>query len=175
LSQIDADHIITLLKTFTQEKKIPLEIILIGGLALHFYGKKERVTIDVDAEVRGDLEGLFHFLKGHRIPSDLSENISGWSVVGMPPDYQKRTLLVYEDFLLKVKVLSPIDFIIAKLRRFSEEDISDGLFVAKKYQIRPEQVEQAANLAIEHSVKDTALFIFRKNVQRFIQMLKENQ
>ncbi|HEX9757929.1 MAG TPA: DUF6036 family nucleotidyltransferase [Nitrospiria bacterium] len=173
MSQINADHILTLLKTFTQEKKSPLEIILIGGLALHFYGKKERVTVDVDAEVKGDLEGLFHFLKGHQIPADLSENISGWSVVGMPPDYQERTLVVYEDALLKVKILSPVDFIVAKLRRFSEEDINDGIFVAKKYNIKPEQVKESANIAIKHSVKDTALFPFRKNVQRFNQMLSE--
>jgi hypothetical protein len=112
-------------------------------------------------------------LKGHQIPADLSENISGWSVVGMPPDYQERTLVVYEDALLKVKILSPVDFIVAKLRRFSEEDINDGIFVAKKYNIKPEQVKESANIAIKHSVKDTALFPFRKNVQRFNQMLSE--
>ena len=173
MSPIDADHLVTLLKQFTQEKETSLEIILIGGMALHYYGNKKRVTVDVDAEVKGDLEGLFHFLKKHHIPSDLSENISGWSVISMPADYQKRARVVFEESLLKIKILSPLDFIIAKLRRFSDEDIDDGLFVARKYKIEPEQVDKAAKTALENSIKDTALFLFKKNVQEFIKILKK--
>ena len=132
MSQIDFKRVIGLLKDFTQGKKASLELILIGGLALHFYGKKDRATADVDAEVKGDLEALFLFLKEHHIPSDLSEDFSGWSVIAMPPGYQGRARTVYEDPLLKIKILSPPDFIVAKLRRFTEEDIEDALFVAGK-------------------------------------------
>ena len=175
MSQIDFERVIGLLKDFTQEKKAPLELILIGGLALHFYGKKDRVTADVDAEVKGDLEALFLFLKEHHIPSDLSEDFSGWSVIAMPPGYQGRAQTVYEDPLLKIKILSPLDFIVAKLRRFTEEDIEDALFVAGKNKVSPQEVEQAAETAIEHSAKDTTLFLFRKNVLRFSQVLKESR
>ena len=37
------------------------------------------------------------------------------------------------------------------------------------------EVEQAAETAIEHSAKDTTLFLFRKNVRQFSQVLKESR
>lgn len=172
MSQVDLTGIIGLLKEFTKEKKTRLEITLLGGLALQYYGMRDRATIDIDAEVKGDLEGLFNFLKIKHIPADLGEDISGWSVITMPPGYRDRAVTIFSDTLLEVKVLSPLDFIIAKLRRFTEEDIQDALFVAEKYKIDDKKIERFADETIRHSIKDTALFLFRENLQLFLKKMR---
>ncbi|MBI4743987.1 MAG: hypothetical protein HY776_04110 [Actinobacteria bacterium] len=163
---------ISLLKEFTHNQKNELEIILVGGLALAYYGMENRATVDIDAEIEGDVSGLFNFLKSRNIPADIGENISGWSVIAMPPGYRERALTIDKDELLTVKVLSPVDFIIAKLRRFTEEDLADALFVAKRFDIKPADVQKAAESAIKGSPKDTALFVFRRNVGLFIEEMK---
>lgn len=171
MSQIDLDRVIALLKEFAHHKKERLRLILVGALALQHYGLRDRATFDLDAEVSGDLEGLFQFLKEHQIPADLGEDISGWSVIAMPPGYRDRAVSLYEDAHLEVKALSPLDLIIAKLRRFTEEDIQDALFVAGKYNIGVADIERAAEEAIQSSAKDTALFLFRRNVQLFVEKI----
>lgn len=172
MSQVDLERVITLLKEFAHREKGRLRLILVGALALQHYGMRDRATFDLDAEVSGDLEGLFQFLKDHQIPADLGEDISGWSVIAMPPGYQDRAVTLYEDAHLEVKALSPLDLIIAKLRRFTEEDIQDALFVAGKHSIRAEEIERAADSAIQFSAKDTALFLFRRNVQLFLEKVR---
>lgn len=171
--QLDLKKIIELLKEFTTERKDALEIILIGGLALHHYGMENKKTVDIDAEVKGDVEGLFNFLKARKIPSDIGEDISDWSVINLPPLYRERTHIIYKDNLLTIKVLHPLDFIITKLRRFTEEDLEDALFVARKFNLKKEDVNETANKAIENSPVDTALFIFRKSVELFIKKMNQ--
>jgi len=171
LSRITLKTVIDLLKTYTLEEKKQLKIILLGGLALACYGMKDRKTIDVDAEVDGDLESLFLYLKRQKIPSDLSENISAWSVIAMPPDYRDRAISIFHSPTLEVRALAPTDFVISKLRRFTEEDIEDALFVIKKYHLDSDQISLAANAAIQHSIKDTMLFLFKKNVGLFLKKM----
>ena len=60
----------------------------------------------------------------------------------MPPDYEKRVTEIYKDEFLRVSVLHPLDFIIAKLRRFTEEDIGDAVFVARRYKIGADEIEK---------------------------------
>ena len=171
--QVSLEKIIGLLKEFAWQRKSNLQITLLGALALHYYGMKDRATADIDAEVKGDVEGLFNFLKSHNIPADLGENISGWSVIAMPPDYEERVIEIYKDEFLRISVLHPLDFIIAKLRRFTEEDIGDAIFVARRYKIGAEEIEKKAEESIRNSPKDTALFIFRKNISIFISKFAE--
>ncbi len=168
MSQLDPRSVIEALKTYAAQKKTPLRVILVDGPALHYYGMENRSTIDMDAEIEGDMEGVFGFLKSRNIPSDLSENISGWSVVAMPEGYRDRVTQVFRSEYLEVNVLSPSDFVISKLRRFSEEDIEDALFVVNKYGLKKEEIAHSAKSAIEGSVKDTTLFLFQKNVDLFI-------
>lgn len=172
MSQVDLERVIALLKDFAHQKKGRLRLILVGALALQHYGMRDRATFDLDAEVSGDLEGLFQFLKDRQIPADLGEDISGWSVIAMPPGYRDRAVTLYADAHLQVKALSPLDLIIAKLRRFTEEDIQDALFIAGKYNIRGEEIERAADEAIQSSAKDTVLFLFRRNVQLFLEKVR---
>jgi hypothetical protein len=171
--QVSLEKIIGLLKEFAWQRKSDLQIILLGALALQYYGLEDRATADIDAEVKGDVEGLFNFLRSHNIPADLGENISGWSVIAMPPDYKERVIEIYRDEFLRISVLHPLDFIIAKLRRFTEEDIGDAVFVARRYKIGAKEIEKKSEEAIKNSPKDTALFIFRRNIAVFISKIAE--
>jgi hypothetical protein len=172
LSQLNLENILNILKEFTIQKNISLEIIFVGGLALHYYGKKDRATVDIDAEIKGNVDELINFLKEKNIPSDIGENISSWSVVSMPSGYRERAISIYNDNLLQAKVLHPVDFIIAKLRRFTEEDLEDAIFVAKKFNVSSDDIRKAAEDAIKNSPKDTALLIFKKNVEFFVKRLE---
>ncbi|MEK6567907.1 MAG: DUF6036 family nucleotidyltransferase [Candidatus Omnitrophota bacterium] len=173
MSGIKLKNVIQLLKRFSRNS--PLEIILIGGLSLEYYGLRERATMDIDAEVKGDVDKLSDFLKKNKIPCDIGEDISRWSLISLPPGYKKRAVALYSDDRLKIKVLNPTDFIIAKLRRSTEEDLDDALFIAEKFSLKAENIIKAANQAVRNSPRDTALFIFNKNAEIFIAKLKRRR
>jgi len=173
---LNEEHIINLLKQFVIKKKEPLELILVGALALPFYGVEFRATYDLDAEVEtGNIEELYFFLKEKGFESDLSENIAGWSVIALPSGYRERSKIVYKDNLLTIKILSPEDFIIMKLRRGTNQDIKDALAVAKKQSVKIEILDKLYNKVLEESIKDTALFNFKKIYQAFVNLLKGNR
>ena len=167
MSLVKLKSIIALLKEFSQGEKEKIEIILIGGLALHYYGR-DRMTIDVDGEVNTKTEELINFLRQKNIPADLGEDISKWSIISMPKGYRKRAMEVLKDRFLSVKVLSPVDFIVSKLRRFTEEDIADALFVARKFKLKKEAIKRMAQQALKDSPKDSAIFLFKQNVRIFL-------
>lgn len=168
MSQLKLKKVISLFQEFVKQNKIRLEIILVGGLAAQYYGMKKRVTVDVDAEVNGEIEKLISFLKRKGIPADLSEDISRWSVISLPPGYKERAITVMKGKFLTVKVLNPLDFVIAKLRRFTEDDFEDALFVTKKFKLKFKDIQKTAQEAIKDSPKDTALFLFKKNLFFFL-------
>jgi len=169
------DKILHLLRQFVIEKKEPLELIIVGALALPFYGVEFRFTYDLDAEVqKGNLEELYFFLKEKGFESDLSEDISGWSVISMPPGYRERAKTVYKDKLITVKVLDPADFIIMKLRRGTNQDIDDALSVALRQNVNPEVLYTLYNQVLNTSIKDTSLFNF-KNIFKNFMKLYENR
>ena len=146
-------------------------MLLIGRLALYGYGSQEAGTEDVDAELAQDVEEVGAFLKQQGIPSNLSENISGWSIVSLPPGYRHRARVLHQRDQLRVSVLDPIDFIVSKLRRGTEQDFADAEFVARRYHVTVADVSAAADSAIAASPKDTAVFVFRKSVALFLQRL----
>ncbi len=172
MSAVNLNKVIVLLREFTKGTRKKIEIMFVGGLALHYYGEKDRVTVDIDAEVDGDIETLLSFLRSKGIPAHLSSDISRWSIIGLPADYGKRAIQIYEDEFLTVKVLHPVDFVVSKLRRFTEEDLEDALFVTKKFKIKPRDVQNAADKAIANSPRDTTLLIFKKNIKIFINRMK---
>ena len=92
-------------------------------------------------------------------------------MVAMPPGYRERAQTVVRRANLTVKVLEPVDSIVAKLRRFTEEHIADALFVARKFQIAADQIARRADDAVQHSIKDTALFLFQGNVRLFLERM----
>ncbi|MBI5410372.1 MAG: hypothetical protein HZA21_00100 [Nitrospirae bacterium] len=164
---ITTDRLGALLREYVRDTGATIDLLLVGGLALQAYGLVERATQDIDGELIGDPEPLAQYLRGHQIPADLGENMSGWSVVAMPPGYRDRASVFLEEPGLRMRLLSPADFIIAKLRRGAELDLEDALYVARRFGVTTTAVQNAAEAAIGASPKDTALFAFRKIVQLF--------
>ena len=167
MSPITLNQLVALLKEYVQDTGGSLDLILVGGLALQAYGYAERATQDVDAEVAGDIDSLARFLRRHQLPADLGENMSGWSVVAMPPGYRERASVLLEDSRLRLRLLHPVDFIIAKLRRGTEIDIEDAVYVARRFGVTPQEVQDAAEAAVSASPRDTVIFLFRKTVEVF--------
>lgn len=171
MSALTLDRLFTLLEDYVHRTGRRLDVLLIGRLALYAYGSQEARTEDVDAELAQDVEEVGAFLKQHGIPSNLSENISGWSVVSLPPGYRHRARVVHQQDQLRVLLLDPVDFVVSKLRRGTEQDFADAEFVARQHHITAAAVSAAAEAAISASPKDTALFVFRKAIALFLQRL----
>ncbi|MFM8552133.1 MAG: DUF6036 family nucleotidyltransferase [Nitrospiraceae bacterium] len=169
---ITTDRLIASLREYVKNSGVSVDLLLVGGLALQAYGLAERATQDVDGELIGDPEALAQHLRGRSIPADLGENMSGWSVVAMPLGYRDRASVFVEEPGIRIRLLSPVDFVIAKLRRGTELDLEDALSVVRRFEVSPSAVQRAAEAAIDVSPKDTALFIFRKTVQLFVERLK---
>ena len=167
MSALTAEQVIELLTRYTRETGASVDILLVGALALQAYGYQNRLTRDLDAEVVGSIDMLTEYLTQHSIPADLTTNFSGWSVVSMPPGYRERATDLINRGNLRVRLLTPIDFVIAKLRRGTDLDLEDATFVAKRYHVTSEQIRTAAAAALAASPKDTALFLFQKTVDLF--------
>ncbi len=117
MSALTLDRIVTLLEDFVRQTGAQLDLLLIGRLALHAYGAAEAQAEDLDAELVGYVDELGVYLKRHEVPASLSENISGWSVVAMSPVYRERASVLFERGKLRLRLLSPVDFVIGTLRR----------------------------------------------------------
>jgi hypothetical protein len=72
-----------------------------------------------------------------------------------------------EDSGVRLRLLHPVDFVIAKLRRGTEIDIEDAIYVARRFGITPQAVQDAAEAAVSASPRDTVIFLFRKTVEVF--------
>lgn len=167
MSLITTERLVDLLIEYARQSGRDVDLLLVGGLALQAYGYRDRATQDVDAEMSGDLDSLAAFLRNHGVPADLGENMSGWAVVAMPPGYRERASVWLDQPGLRLRLLHPVDFIVAKLRRGTDLDLKDAEFVARRFNVTPHAVRQAAEAAIASSPKDTALFLFRKVVDLF--------
>ena len=170
---ITAERLILLLERFVKTTGQPIDLLLVGALALQCYGFRERYTNDVDGELAGPLHPLVAFLTAEGVPSDLTQNISGRSIVAMPPGYRDRATDILSRPNLRIRLLAPVDFVIAKLRRGIELDLNDALYVVRRFQIPRLDIEQAATAAIAASPQDTALFLFQKTVELFCRHLPE--
>ncbi|PTL37233.1 hypothetical protein CLG94_00195 [Candidatus Methylomirabilis limnetica] len=167
MSALTIDQLTALLAAYTHETGVPVDLLLVGGLALQAYGYTDRATQDVDGEVAGDPEHLSAFLRRHHVPADLGENLSSWSVIAMPPGYRDRAVVHHTRPGLRLRLLHPTDFVIAKLRRGTELDLDDAEYVARRFHVTSDTVRQAAEAALAVSPKDTVLFLFRITVQVF--------
>ncbi|HMS84332.1 MAG TPA: DUF6036 family nucleotidyltransferase [Nitrospira sp.] len=167
------DQLIILLTRYVTETGEMLDLLLIGALALPAYGISGRATHDVDAEVVGSIGRLLDFLTKAQIPADLTQNFSGWSIVAMPPGYRDRSTILVDQPNLRIRILTPIDFVLAKLRRGTDVDFEDALLVVQQNRISSADIRTASQSAITASPQDTALFLFRKTVELFCQNLPE--
>lgn len=172
MSRLTTDRLIALLTDYVRKTGATVDLLLVGGLALQAYGEVDRATQDVDGELVGELAPLVQFLAERQVPADLGENISGWSVVAMPPGYRDRASVLVEKPGLRVRLLAPTDFIIAKLRRGTDLDLEDAASVAERFTVTAAEVKAAADAALAASPQDTMLFAFRKAVDLFCGRIK---
>lgn len=164
---LTAKHLIDLLSQFVRETGTPVDLLVVGALALHAYGISDRATRDVDGEIDGPLAPLLEFLTAQQVPADLTQNFSGWSIVAMPPGYRDRATSLVNQPHLHVRVLAPLDFVIAKLRRGTDLDLDDALMVVRHYRLSADSIQAGAKAALAASPQDTALFLFQKTVDLF--------
>jgi hypothetical protein len=167
LPTITAERLITLLQQFVDTTGQPVDMLLIGALALQCYGFRDRLTNDVDGELAGPLHPLVQFLADNGVPADLTQDISGWSIVAMPPGYRDRATDLLHEPNLRLRLLAPVDFVIAKLRRGIELDLDDAMYVARQFKLSPSTIEHVAAAAVAASPQDTVLFLFQKTVDLF--------
>ena len=164
---ITIDRLTALLGDYVRQTGTAVDLLLVGALALQAYGATDRATQVVDGEIAGELDALVDFLRTRDVPADLGENISGWSIIAMPPGYRDRATVFLEQPGLRIRLLHPTDFIVAKLRRETDLDLEDADYVARRFGVTPEAVREATEAAVAASPKDTALFLFRKTVDVF--------
>lgn len=152
------------------------KIIIVGGLSISAYGKNDRETYDIDAEIsvrdKGAIERASDELNKKNIDNDISEDVSRWGMIDIPPDYRNRTKLFKKVDDVEFHLLSPVDLIISKLRSFRDVDISDSKYLVNKFNISIEEIRIAAEKAIETSPRSTDLFWFKKNIDIFEKELK---
>lgn len=173
LPTLTLDRLQTLLREYVDETGRAVDLVLIGGMAMQAYGHPSRATIDVDGELRNGVRSLKAFLSRHNIPANLGQSLSGWSVVAMPPGYRDRATVMIDEPGVRMSLLAPVDFIVAKLRRGTDEDLADAGWIAERFHVSACQVRAAADSALAASLEDTALFLFECTVDRFCQALDQ--
>ena len=168
------DQLRVLLRQYADQTGHTVDLLLIGGLAMLAYGHPFRATIGVDGELRDGVRAVNEFLGCHGIPTNLGQSVSGWSVVAMPPGYRDRATVLIDDPGVRITLLAPVDFIISKLRRGTEDDLADASWIAARFRISAQQVQTASEAALAASLEDTALFLFERTVNRFCSTLNSS-
>lgn len=171
LPTLALDRLRLLFREYVDQTGNVVDLVLIGGMAMLAYGHPSRATIDVDGELRDGVRALKEFLSRHNIPANLGQSLSRWSVVAMPPGYRDRATVMIDEPGVRISLLAPVDFIVSKLRRGTEEDLADARWIAERFHVSAHQVGTAAEAALAASLEDTALFLFERTVDRFCQSL----
>ncbi|MCA9471072.1 MAG: DUF6036 family nucleotidyltransferase [Nitrospirales bacterium] len=171
MQPLTLSHILPYFVEYHRQTGHSVDLLLVGGLALQAYGYSDRATVDIDGELIGEFESLLDFLHKKQIPADLSENFSGWSIVAMPPGYRDRSSVWHEDAGIRLRLLHPVDFIVSKLRRGTDQDLQDAHYVVRRFGIDKFSIVAAVERAITASPKDTAIYLFKKSVENFLNQL----
>ena len=159
------------IEAFARTKGDPIELLLIGGLAMSFYGSP-RYTVDIDAEIRCGNEIYFEFLeylKKEGVAFNISDNISGWGIVPLPSDYKERAKTVYRGDYLTLKILDPVDFVFSKLMRGTEEDLTDIMDVVRRFNITKDALYERKKLI--QFPNDPETLFFEKKFQHLIELM----
>ncbi|MBI3597217.1 MAG: hypothetical protein HY203_08710 [Nitrospirae bacterium] len=157
-----------LVRAVEKTTKRPVEIILLGGLAMALYGRR-RKTRDLDAEIPA-LTGaqLGRLLRYLNIPADLSKDVSHWGMIDLPPGYRGRAKRLWRKGRITVRVLSPLDLVMSKLRVMRESDIQDALYLIRRFKLTRLQIRRAMSRMIKASIPSTDLFFFEKFMEGFL-------
>ncbi|MFN3479893.1 MAG: DUF6036 family nucleotidyltransferase [Thermodesulfovibrionales bacterium] len=148
---------------FKLKLKEPIEIIIVGGLAMQAYGLSLRKTVDLDGEIKASDESYLKVIREltkKSVVCNISDNLDRWGVIPMPDGYRERSTVYHQKTNLTVKILDPVDFVISMLRRGTEEDLQDAEEVVKHFNIRKSDI--ASRLEIISLPKDTESLLFKK-------------
>lgn len=143
-------------------------IIAVGRSALELYGIESEYTQDIDFELVADertWEEIDEIIGELGIRADYGEDFDRWSVVPMPEGYRKRVNCVIKRGEVEVCVLDPVDYVIAKMRRGTEEDERDAIAVIRKFNLKREEIEKSLELI--RPIRDVEFFLFKKRMERF--------
>lgn len=143
----------------------PVDMILAGGLAMHYYSRS-RYTHDIDASFSRRIilpvkELATQFIAADGKPSILYFDNNYNPTFGlMHPDYEQDakewTGIGNEERIVKLRVLAPIDLALSKLSRFSEQDREDILTLANLGLIDAAAVRGRAAEAMKYYIGNKA-------------------
>lgn len=159
------------IENFAREKNEHIELLLVGGLAMSFYGNP-KYTVDIDGEIKcGDKVyfELFEYLKNEGVAYNLSDNISGWGIIPLPEGFRGRASTVYKSEYITLKVLDPVDYVFSKLLRGTEEDFHDALEVIKNYKITRDSLIEKQGLI--KFPKDPETLFFKRKIQHLLSLM----
>ena len=159
------------IESFAQENQEHIELLVIGGLAMSFYGLP-RFTIDIDAEIKCNDDIFFkllEYLKSEGIASNIGDNVNGWGVVPLPTDYRERTDTVYKSDYLTLKTLEPLDFVFSKLLRGTEDDFNDMIDVISRYKITSDSLIERKKLV--KLPKDPETLFFEEKFKHLLKLV----
>jgi hypothetical protein len=162
------DAIDALIRAVESISRRPVNFILLGGLAMAWYGSS-RQTRDLDAEVSSlTRPQLTRLWKSLEFPADLSADVSHWGMVDLPPGYRNRAKTIRRRGRVTVRILSPLDLAMSKLRVMRDSDIRDARFLIRRFRITKLQLRRAMNRMIRISIPSTDLFFFQRFMEGFL-------
>jgi len=144
--------------------------ILSGGAALPFYGA-DHGTVDIDLEIQNagyeQIEKINTQIEAAGIEADVTGDSSGWGMIPLPSGYRDR---VIEIEIPGLSILDPIDFILSKMRRGIERDLTDSIEVAKTQKVTREDIE--GRLKLVDLPADPVTEIYNRRLEIFYKALK---
>jgi len=144
--------------------------ILSGDVALPFYGA-ERDAIEIDIEIQNtgyeEIEKINALIDEAGIEADVTGDSSCWGMIPLPSGYRDR---VIETGLPGISILDPIDFILSKMRRGIERDLTDSIEVARIQQLTEQDIE--GRLTLIDLPLDPVTKIYNRRLEVFFKALK---
>jgi hypothetical protein len=163
-AEVAIDALITEIESISRK---PVTAILLGGLAMAWYGSS-RQTRDLDAEVSSlTRPQLTRLWKSLDFPADLSADVSHWGMIDLPPGYRKRAEVIRRRGRITVRILSPLDLVMSKLRVMRDSDIQDARFLIRRFKLTKLKIRRAMNRMIHASIPSTDLFFFQRFMEGF--------
>lgn len=142
----------------------PIKMYLAGGMALHFYSGA-RYTEDVDASFSHRL-----LLPGNDLAVDYVREDGSASTLYFDVNYNDHFGLMHPDYradalewvdignpkrLIHLYVLKPVDLAVSKVSRFSPQDRTDILLLARQGHFTVGELRKRAVEAMDYYVGDT--------------------
>lgn len=149
-----------------------IEIRFVGGTAVCLYGGDSSMDIDFDFSSKYPLtvaERLDRFFRERKIPVDFSEDAAKWWMISVGKNRYPQA--AYSSIgNVSFAIANPLEILVKKIYRGYDKDEKDAFFLVKHFKITPEQIFEAAGFAVIDSPISEQIFIFKQNVENFLQV-----